>query len=153
MEMNRSGLAAHKLQRIFALVDAHIAETMHVRDLAQAIGLSPFHFARMFKKSTGHSPHAYITLRRMELARALLADSSLSLVEVGAKAGYQTQAHFTDVFRKMNGMTPGRYRRKTLEDRLAIAAVTAVAGAPAEPVPLAPTTPPPAALEQAEAGR
>ena len=118
-----SGLPAHKLQRVYALVDSHLGEAMHVRVLAQAVNLSPFHFARMFKKSTGRSPHAYITHRRMERARQLLCDEELSILEVGTLCGYQTQAHFTDVFRKHVGVTPGRYRRLRVDERLAAAAL------------------------------
>lgn len=118
-KIENTGLPLHKLQRVLAMIDLRLAETMHVRHLADGVGLSPFHFARMFKKSTGHSPHAYITLRRMELAKALLADAKLSLLEVGARAGYQTQAHFTDVFRKHVGMTPGRYRRQCMDEQIA----------------------------------
>ena len=121
-----SGLAAHKLHRAFAVVEANLATTIHVRQLAESVGLSPFHFARMFKKSTGHSPHAYITLRRMELARRLLADDSLPLAEVAARSGYHTQAHFTDAFRRQVGTTPGRYRRQCLDSRVVPAAAAHV---------------------------
>lgn len=112
-----SGLAAHKLQRAFAVIEANLGTTLHVRQLAESVGLSPFHFARMFKKSTGQSPHLYVTRRRMELAKRLLADDSLPLAEVAARSGYHTQAHFTDAFRRQVGTTPGRYRRSCLDSR------------------------------------
>lgn len=128
--VERGGLPEHKLQRVYALIESHLAEAMHVRTLAQSVNLSPFHFARMFKKSTGRSPHAFITQRRMDFAKQLLADESLSLLEVATRAGYQTQAHFTDVFRKQTGVTPGRYRRMCLEEGGGFAP-----GAPASSLP------------------
>ena len=72
--------------------------------------MSPCHFARMFKKATGQPPHAYITTRRMEYAKELLRESDSSLVDVAAKAGFQTQGHFTGVFHRYTGVTPRVYR-------------------------------------------
>lgn len=111
-----SGLAPHKLQRVLTVIEANLGTTMHVRRLAEAVALSPFHFARMFKKSTGQSPHAYITTRRMELAKKLLADPAISLSDVGGRVGFRTQAHFTDAFRRHVGTTPGRFRRQRLDE-------------------------------------
>ena len=106
----RSGLAPHRLQRVLACIEARLAEPIQVRELADEIHMSPFHFARMFKLSTGHAPHAYITRQRMDRARALLATTQLPLLEVAARVGYQTQAHFTGVFHRYVGTTPRVYR-------------------------------------------
>lgn len=106
----RSGLAPHRLQRVLACIEARLAEPIQVRELADEIHMSPFHFARMFKLSTGHAPHAYITRQRMDRARSLLATTQLPLLEVAARVGYQTQAHFTGVFHRYVGTTPRVYR-------------------------------------------
>ena len=106
------GLRPYQLQQVLDAIEARIAEPIQVAELAQVAHLSPFHFSRMFKKSTGLAPHAYITSRRMERARELLAGSEVPLGEVATRVGYQTQAHFTDVFRKQCGKTPGCYRRE-----------------------------------------
>src|SRR2546426_6171384 len=90
-----AGLSPEKLARAVAVIEARLNEPVHVRELATEVSLSPFHFARMFKKATGLAPHAYITLQRMERAKSLLAGDGLSLFEVGGRVGYQTQAHFT----------------------------------------------------------
>ncbi len=108
----RSGLASHRLQRVLAIVDERLAEPIRVRELADAVHMSPFHFARMFKQSTGHPPHLYITWQRMDRAKQLLAQSSLPLAEVARRVGYQTQAHFTGVFHARVGMTPRAYRMR-----------------------------------------
>ena len=106
------GLRAYQLQQVIDAIESRVAEPIQVAELARIAQLSPFHFSRMFKKSTGHAPHAYITARRMALARALLASGEAPLAEVASRVGYQTQAHFTDVFRKQVGATPGSYRRE-----------------------------------------
>ena len=104
------GLAPHRLQRVLACIETRLAERVQVRELADEIHMSPFHFARMFKLATGHAPHAYITRQRMERAKQLLASTQLPLLEVAARVGYQTQAHFTGVFHRYVGTTPRVYR-------------------------------------------
>lgn len=106
-----SGLAPHRLQRVLELIDERLADPLQVRELAATAGLSPFHFARMFKLATGKPPHAYITAQRMEKAKLLLGASDLPLCDVAAHVGYQTQAHFTGVFHRRVGVTPRVYRR------------------------------------------
>jgi AraC family transcriptional regulator len=105
-----SGLSPHKLSRIQSFINEHFGESIAVQQLAAVVHMSPYHFARMFKKATGQPPHAYITMRRLERARQLLTDSDLPLVEVAASVGFQTQAHFTDVFHKHTGVTPRAFR-------------------------------------------
>jgi AraC family transcriptional regulator len=105
-----AGLPPHKLNRVEAYIREHFAETIQIQQLADIVHMSPCHFARMFKKATGQPPHAYITTRRMEYAKELLRESNSSLVDVAAKAGFQTQGHFTGVFHRYTGVTPRVYR-------------------------------------------
>ena len=112
-----SGLAPHKLQRVLDHIEHHLAEPIHVRDLAQVVHMSPYHFARMFKQATGQPPHVYITAQRMDQAKNLLGNSELSLVQVASSVGYQTQAHFTGVFHKHVGITPRTFRLKYRAER------------------------------------
>jgi AraC family transcriptional regulator len=107
------GLPPHKLNRVLAFIDEHLAEAMPVKQLAGVVHMSPYHFARMFRRATGQSPHAYITLQRMEHAKRLLSDTNLPLVEVAGRAGFQTQAHFTGVFHRHAGVTPRIFRIMT----------------------------------------
>ena len=112
-----SGLAPHKLQRVLDHIEHHLAEPIHVRDLAGVVHMSPYHFARMFKQATGQPPHVYITAQRMDQAKNLLGNSELSLVQVASSVGYQTQAHFTGVFHKHVGITPRTFRLKYRSER------------------------------------
>jgi AraC family transcriptional regulator len=114
-----TGLAPHKLQRVLGFIEERLSEAIRVRELASAVHISPYHFARMFKRATGQPPHVYITSLRMDHAKNLLGNSELSLVEVAAHVGYQTQAHFTGVFHKHVGLTPRRFRLNCRAERRA----------------------------------
>ena len=104
------GLAPHRLARVLAYVESSLHERLPVGALAREASMSPFHFARMFKLATGHSPHQYVVLRRMEHAKQLLGATTLPIVQVARRVGFRTQAHFTGVFSRYAGTTPKAYR-------------------------------------------
>ena len=105
-----AGLSPYKLDRVLTFIEEHVADAVPVGDLASTVHMSPCHFARMFKQTVGQPPHVYITGQRMERAKDLLRNTDLPLVDVAASAGFQTQAHFTGVFRKHAGVTPRIFR-------------------------------------------
>ncbi|MDB5943495.1 MAG: transcriptional regulator, AraC family [Ramlibacter sp.] len=105
-----AGLPQHKLQRVQDYVEAHLAESIRVEHLAAQVHMSPFHFARMFKKATGQPPHLYVVMRRIERAKALLRGSETGLIHLAAQIGFRTQGHFTGVFRRYTGCTPAAFR-------------------------------------------
>jgi len=111
-EERSPGLSPERLERVLNLVEERVTDALRIEDLASHVHMSPFHFARMFKRSTGHTPHFYITMRRVERAKKLLAGSSMPLAEISATLGYATQAHFTGVFRQHAGATPNSYRMR-----------------------------------------
>jgi AraC family transcriptional regulator len=104
-------LPQHKLKRVQDYVERHLSEPIRVERLAAEIHMSPYHFAHMFKKATGQPPHLYVVLRRVELAKALLRDSEVALVDLAAQAGFCTQCHLTSVFHRYAGCTPLTFRR------------------------------------------
>ena len=108
-----AGLDVDKLERVRVFIDRSLAESLHIQHLAAAVHMSPFHFSRLFKLATGESPHAYLTRRRVDRAKQLLAGATLPLVHVASAVGFQTQGHFTEVFRRHTGTTPRRFRRAT----------------------------------------
>ena len=105
------GLSAARLARVMQAMEESMGRGVTTSQLAALVHLSEFHFSRMFRVSTGHAPHGYLTLQRMELARQLLEDAARPLREVSEAVGYRTQAHFTSVFHAYCGMTPAQYRR------------------------------------------
>ncbi len=108
---NRSaGLDAEQLAMIDAFIESHLNRRLDLQHLADVVGMSRFHFHRCFKLSTGETPHAHVSRRRLARACGLLATSSLSLTDISASAGFSDQSHFTMAFRNAMGMTPGFYR-------------------------------------------
>jgi AraC family transcriptional regulator len=80
--------------------------------MAAAAHLSVFHFARQFKESVGMPPHQYVIDRRVQRAELLLrADEDLSLAQVAARAGFTDQSQFSHHFKRIVGVTPGRFRK------------------------------------------
>src|SRR5262249_13505906 len=104
------GLPGPQLNCVLEYIQANLDRDIHLNELAGAAGLSSFHFARLFKASTGSSPHQYILQRRLERAKELLRDPQISLSEVSLRAGFADQSHLTNVFRRFVGLTPARFR-------------------------------------------
>jgi AraC family transcriptional regulator len=98
------------------LVRDHVASHLHARltldDLAGAVGLSKFHFARRFRASTGTTPHEFVLQQRVDRARRLLERTGMPLPEVAQTCGFADQSHMNRVVRKRLGVTPGEIRRR-----------------------------------------
>lgn len=104
------GLPPARLRRVLDHIEAHLGESITQRRLAGIAQLSMDHFARLFRHSTGLPPHRYVLHRRIARARELVADRRMSLAEIGYELGFPSQAHFTAMFRRLVGTTPGAYR-------------------------------------------
>lgn len=111
-EPERAGTAlpAWRLKRVIHHIEEHLSEPITLHDMAAAAGLSRMHFAAQFRAATGLRPHEYLLQRRIERAQALLSDGRESLVGIALEVGFQTQAHFTTVFKRICGDTPHRWR-------------------------------------------
>jgi AraC family transcriptional regulator len=107
----RGGLAPVVLRRVLDYVEAQLEQGLSLRDLAAVAGLSPYHFARVFKRSTGSSPHRYVLRRRIERAKRHLAAGELPLAAVALTCGFGSQSHFTAHFRTATGLTPRQFAR------------------------------------------
>jgi len=97
------GLLPHKLTRVKAYIKEHLAEGISVKQVAAAIGMSPYHFSRMFKQATGRSPYLYITMQRVERAKELLRDTELPLVDVAATSGFRPRVTSPTSFTSSRG--------------------------------------------------
>jgi AraC family transcriptional regulator len=106
-----SALVRWRLNRATEYIEAHLGDAITLADIANATRLSRMHFAAQFKAATGLRPHEYVLRRRVERAKELLCRSNLTLVDVALSVGFQTQAHFTTVFRRFVGDTPSMWRR------------------------------------------
>lgn len=106
----KSGLPKWRLKRVTAYVEENLAESITLADMACAAGLSRMHFAAQFRVATGMRPHDYLLRRRIETAQQMMVESSDTLIQIALSVGFQTQAHFTTVFRKIVGETPFQWR-------------------------------------------
>ena len=111
----RTPLQKWRLKRVTDHVDGHLSRRITLADMAAAAGLTRMHFAAQFRAATGMRPHDFLLQRRIDRARGLLRDPKLALVDVALSVGFQTQAHFTTVFKRFAGETPNRWRRLALE--------------------------------------
>ena len=105
------GLPWSRLRRVAEHVQANLAGELRLAELSAVIHMSPYHFARLFKKSTGVSPRQFVIRRRIEAATILLvlADRQAPIGEVARAVGFRSQSHFTTTFRRVTGVTPGNY--------------------------------------------
>lgn len=104
-------LAPADLRRVHDVVEAGLGERLELRRLAAATHLSTHHFARSFAATTGTTPHAFVTARRMDRARTLLRGTAATVAEVAAAVGFDNLSHFRRVFRAHAGTSPAQYRR------------------------------------------
>jgi AraC family transcriptional regulator len=105
------GLLAWQVRKVRAYVDAHIAGRVLVLNLSAVVNLSEAHFSRMFKRTFGLSPHAFVLRRRLELAARLMLESTESLTGIALCCGFTDQAHLCKHFRRSMGEPPAAWRR------------------------------------------
>ncbi len=105
------GLASWQQNRVAAFIDENLGQRIALADLARIARLSPFHFARAFKRSFGVPPHRYHRNRRIDRAKELLAHSCHSVTEIALKVGFSESSAFATAFRRTTGFAPSEYRR------------------------------------------
>jgi AraC family transcriptional regulator len=110
VQLYRGGLGSARLRRIRELVQAKMEDDLSLDEMAQSVGLSTAHFARMFRKSTGETPHQFVLRRRLERAKAMLRAPHARVLDVAVACGFKTQQHFAQVFRDVCGVSPTEYR-------------------------------------------
>ena len=108
---SHGGLSAIAKRRVLELIDAALDARLTVEMLSREVDLSPAHFARAFKESMGRAPHQYLLALRLARARRLLETTRLSLSDIAQRSGFADQAHFTRLFKRAFGTTPGALAR------------------------------------------
>ena len=116
-DARRGGLAPWQERRAKEVLTANLHGDIAVDAIAKACGLSNSHFSRAFRQSTGLAPHQWLLTRRIETAKGLLLRSRDPLSEVGLACGFADQSHFTRVFTRMVGTSPGAWKRQSLGGR------------------------------------
>jgi AraC family transcriptional regulator len=111
----RSGLAPWQARMVKTYIETHLDGNLRTNDLAQLVQLSSFHFCRVFRVSFGYSPHTYVTRRRVERAQGLMLTTNQTLGQIALDCGFADQAHFTKIFRRSCGESPGEWRRTRMD--------------------------------------
>lgn len=106
------GLTPRQLRRVTDFVRAHLSEDLSLAALAGQTGFSPYHFARLFRQTTGESPHQFVLRQRIACAQHLLETPDLPLAAVALASGFADQSHFTQAFKRHLGLTPRAYRQE-----------------------------------------
>jgi len=104
------GLPEHDIRRVIEYIEANLTCDLTLVELADVAHRSRYHFARMFRVSTGFSPHQFVIRRRVERARMLVTSTALPLHEIAAVVGFADQSHLTRQFRRLFGTTPTAMR-------------------------------------------
>lgn len=108
----RGMLAPWQVRRVQDLMDSQISETLTLVELARSVGLSPFHFARAFRRTTGQPPHRYQLARRLARARQMLESTDLPVAAIAAAVGYESTQALARLFVRGVGLSPSAYRRR-----------------------------------------
>jgi AraC family transcriptional regulator len=115
----RGGLAPWQERRAKELMSTQLGREISLAFVAGECKLSVSHFARSFKQCTGKPPHRWLLENRVEKAKELLIDAELPLAEIALECGFSDQSHFTRVFSRTVGTSPGTWQRLRLSRRVA----------------------------------
>ena len=108
----RGGLSRYNERKAKEIIDANLSGEVSMAKLALECRMSVSHFRRAFRQSVGIAPHRWLNLRRVEMAKNLLCDSTRTLCEIAGECGFADQSHFTRVFSNVVGIGPGAWRRE-----------------------------------------
>jgi AraC-like DNA-binding protein len=109
--LTRGGLASWQQRKVAEYIEANLANSIPLAALAKLVQLSPYHFCRAFKQSFGMPPHRYHMSQRIEHAKKLLVERTLSVTEIGLTLGFSETSSFSTAFRKTTGLTPTAFYR------------------------------------------
>jgi len=109
--MHGSGgrLARHALKAVEEYIHAHLDQNVALADLAEVANLSEFHFARLFKQTTGLPPYQFVIHQRVERAKRLITAGRLPLSQIAVEVGFSDQSQLNRHFKRLVGVTPRRF--------------------------------------------
>ena len=108
-------LPAYRVRRVAQYIRENLRRELRLAELSAVVHMSPYHFARLFKRSTGVPPHRFLVRHRIDEACALLAARKVPIAEIARSVGFRTPSHFTTTFRRVTGMTPSAYRNSSAQ--------------------------------------
>jgi AraC family transcriptional regulator len=112
LEFKAKCLPQRQLERVIDYMKANLTQDLSILDLATLTSMSQSHFSRSFKQSVGISPHQYLMQQRVERAKQLLKQQTISIGDIALDCGFANQTHLTKVFRQITGVTPKSYQKR-----------------------------------------
>lgn len=113
------GLTQRQVRLVTDFILAHLGQELSLEALAQQIGFSPYYFARLFRQTTGESPHQFVLRHRLTQAQRLLKETGMPLTQLALEAGFANQSHLTQVFKRHLGLTPRAFRQDHIQGKYA----------------------------------
>jgi YesN/AraC family two-component response regulator len=101
---------ADVMQKALKYINARYAEEITLDEVAGSVFLSPTYFSKLFSEEMGCRFTAYLNKVRIEKSKLLLKGTDIPLVDVAGLVGYEDQSYFTKVFKRVTGLSPGKYR-------------------------------------------
>ena len=108
-----SGFDKRTVEDLVGYIDEHLSPGPLLGDMGPLVGISPSHFARKFRQSTGLSLHRFVNIRRIQASFPLLRTNDIPLAHLAIDLGFASQSHFTRLFSELTGMTPAKYRNQS----------------------------------------
>lgn len=106
------GLSRARIRRLLDYIEQHLGEDLSLEAMAAEVELSPLYLVRAFRAAVGQSPHRYVVSRRVEHARRLLSGTAIPIAEIALAAGFSSQSHLSNWFRRIVGVSPAAYRKQ-----------------------------------------
>jgi len=106
-------LSQRQLKRVSDFVLADLNQDLSLEAMAEQVGFSPYHFARLFRRTTGESPHQFVLRQKIEKAQYLLRATNAPLSYIALESGFADQSHLTHTFNRYLGLTPKVYRQRS----------------------------------------
>lgn len=104
------GLPKYKLKQVLEYMNVHLSENVSLATISDELSISQYYFCRLFKQSTGMTPHAYLILQRVERAKQLLKRKEGTMLDIAIECGFANPSHFAKHFRKHTGISPKQFR-------------------------------------------
>ena len=120
-----AAMSPFRLNRALKFIEQNLEEPLQLKDIAAAAGLSPPHFRRCFKHDTGYTPYRYTIMKRIDLAKRLLVESDLSMIQIALASGFGSQPRFNAAFKKIVGTSPGLWKQSMVTDNSSRSALLA----------------------------
>jgi AraC family transcriptional regulator len=106
----REHISDYRLVRVLEYIEAHLSDRLDLRVLSREAGISPFHFAALFTKAVGATPHRHVQHLRLETAKTMLRDTDKSTLDIALTCGFASGSHLASAFRRQFSQSPTEYR-------------------------------------------